>query len=624
MTSATLPTPTEAAPSSASSPGPLQIYFTRLISGAPARWNLTTVGGLSTLILIWAALLHATWATWGSLTVDSGHEMYIPTVLAEGKMLYRDVWFMYGPLAPYFNSFLFRVFGAHLNVLYWAGSLSALGSAVFLYLTGMRLSSWLAGFTAGTVLLLEAFHPTFFCFPLPYSFSAVYGCLTACIFLWLVVTVSACKGWGWMFGAGMAAAAALLLKLEFGTACYATLALLIVARGFQRCSWRSILRDSIAILPGILICAVVIRWMISIAGVNFILQENFMSWPTSYFMRTYGKFWLAQTGFSLSLPAFAEAAKQALIFLGFWQGAHLLLTWKRPRRGSILLRVVLFLAALAYLVIYVPGGDVSHALLFPKEMVLYVTLAGLAALFYFWRQREIARASALILVLIFSGLLAFRILLRMAPWDYAIYYNGPVVLSFLLLLRPFIPEFGNSRRSFFVAEMLVCLGCLAAPGLYARRVASETAGWVPLTTERGTIIVKKSLADQYRVAIQFMKEKNAQGEAVLSVTEDTSLYFLSGTHCPTRVFAFNPGMLVPGKMTAEVINELERNNVRYLIWSNRIYPEYGALRFGVDFDRPMGNYLMSHYHRARPLVATPVSLGDWNAYVWERNVEAHP
>ena len=54
-------------------------------------------------------------------------------LLAEGKTLYRDVWFMYGPASPYFNSYLFRVFGIHLNVLYWAGSLGALGSAIFLY-----------------------------------------------------------------------------------------------------------------------------------------------------------------------------------------------------------------------------------------------------------------------------------------------------------------------------------------------------------------------------------------------------------------------------------------------------------------------------------------------------------
>ena len=71
--------------------------------------------------------------------------MYVPVALSEGKMLYRDVSYVYTPAAPYLNSFLFRLFGVHLNVLYWAGSLSALGSAIFLYLTGMRLGSWVIG-----------------------------------------------------------------------------------------------------------------------------------------------------------------------------------------------------------------------------------------------------------------------------------------------------------------------------------------------------------------------------------------------------------------------------------------------------------------------------------------------
>jgi hypothetical protein len=599
-------------------------YFSRLASGEPVRWNLTAIGALLTLIVIWAASLHATWATWGSLTVDSGHEMYVPTVLSEGKMLYRDVWFMYGPLAPYLNSFLFRLFGVHLNVLYWAGSLSALGAAIFLYLTGMRLSSWLAGWSAGAVLLLEAVHPSIFCFPLPYSYSAVYACLTACAFLWLVVAASASKAWGWMLGAGMAAATALLLKLEFGVACYCTLALLILARSIQQRSWRTIPRDVIAILPGVVLCAVVIRWMISIAGVNFILQENFMSWPTSYFMKTYGKFWLAHTGFTLSLPAFTEAVKHTLVLLGFWQGWHLILSWKRDKGSSVFLRAVFFLAAVVYMFIFVPTHERLQTIFFPKEMDLYVTVAAMGALLYFWRQSRFKDAPGLILLLIFSSLLAFRILLNTTPWDYAIYYNGPVVLCFLLLLRPLIAWGGSSRRGIFLAELLVFLACVAVPARYTRTVVSETADWVPLTTERGTIIVKKGLAEQYREGIRFMKEKNAQGEAVLSVPEDTSLYFLSETHCPTRVFAFDPGIVVPGKMTGEVINEIERNNVRYLIWSNRIYPEYNAPRFGVDFDQPLGNYLKSHYHRSRPLVPAVASMWEWNAFVWERNEEFHP
>jgi len=152
MATSTLPVKVVEVRSAARAADLFDQYFSRLTSGPPARWNLTTAGGLLALIIIWAASLYSTWATWGSLTVDCGREMYNAAVLSEGKMLYRDVWFLNGPAAPYLNSFLFRLFGVHLNVLYWAGSLSALGSAIFLYLTGMRLSSWLAGFSAGAVL----------------------------------------------------------------------------------------------------------------------------------------------------------------------------------------------------------------------------------------------------------------------------------------------------------------------------------------------------------------------------------------------------------------------------------------------------------------------------------------
>src|SRR5689334_16651653 len=71
--------------------------------GPPAAWNRTTYIGLLSLTGLWAVKMYLTWAAWGNLTIDSGHEMYIPALLAQGKLLYRDVWFMYGPAAPYFN-----------------------------------------------------------------------------------------------------------------------------------------------------------------------------------------------------------------------------------------------------------------------------------------------------------------------------------------------------------------------------------------------------------------------------------------------------------------------------------------------------------------------------------------
>jgi hypothetical protein len=66
-------------------------------------------------------------------------------------------------------------------------------------------------------------------------------------------------------------------------------------------------------------------------------------------------------------------------------------------------------------------------------------------------------------------------------------------------------------------------------------------------------------------------------------------------------------------MTVETIREIEQKPVRYLI-----FPEYGVLRLGTDFDQTMGSYLTAHDRRAKVLAPNYVGLGEWNAYVWER------
>jgi hypothetical protein len=68
-------------------------------------------------------------------------------------------------------------------------------------------------------------------------------------------------------------------------------------------------------------------------------------------------------------------------------------------------------------------------------------------------------------------------------------------------------------------------------------------------------------------------------------------------------------MVTTTKMTDELIQQIEQKKVRYLIWSNRLFPEYNVLRFGVDFDQTLGNYLFSHYHRVAPV--TPTSPHYW-------------
>lgn len=588
-------------------------------------WDPSTICALLGLALFWIVKVYSTWAAWGDLTIDSGHEMYVPALLAQGKLLYRDAWFMYGPVAPYFNSYLFRLFGTHLNVLYWAGSLSALGSAIFLYLSGKQLSSSLVGWTAGAVLLAEGFQPSLFCFPLPYSFAAVYGCLAGCLFLWLIVNASLTERVYWMPVLGLTAALALLLKPEFGVASYLTLTVLIGVRGFQQRSLKLIAKDILWILPGIALCSIVVLWMISIGGVEFITQENVVSWPTSYFMRTYGKMWLESNGFTLTFDAFLGAINRSIPILGIVVLGFCYVRLKGTSQKIAIFRGIVILAFVALvtslwmgLLPAFPRGSILRAIFFPQDMVLYVSVASLIYWARFVRGHE-GRSPAIVLVFTFATLLAFRILMGTYPEGYSIYYNGPVVLCFLLLWTVLIPPAFRTRMPTLLGTLVVCSGCLLVTVTSARAAEKRAAKYVPFVTDKGTIRVSKNKAEQYSLAIQFMKERAAVGDSVLSVPEDTSLYFLAGVPSPIRLYSFTPGVLVPGKMTQDTIRELERKRIRYLLWSNRIFPEFGTPIFGKDFDQEVGEYFRSHYRPVQRLVPySPGVVWDWSAVIWER------
>src|SRR5688572_6654889 len=89
---------------------------------------MTSVAGLKTrlrpqyfIVLTFAVMLIASWQRWTSLIVDIGRETDLPFRILNGEMLYRDVHYIYPPLSPYFNAFLFKVFGEHLDTLSYSG-----------------------------------------------------------------------------------------------------------------------------------------------------------------------------------------------------------------------------------------------------------------------------------------------------------------------------------------------------------------------------------------------------------------------------------------------------------------------------------------------------------------------
>jgi hypothetical protein len=129
------------------------------------------------LLAVFTLLVTITWQKWGSLFVDCGREMFIPSAIAQGKRLYFDLWYPYGPLVPYWHAILFRIFGAHLEILYAAGlTIIATLTLVLYSLSRLFLPvswSFLSSFTfLGVALQLSIFN-----YALPYSYPGAYSVL---------------------------------------------------------------------------------------------------------------------------------------------------------------------------------------------------------------------------------------------------------------------------------------------------------------------------------------------------------------------------------------------------------------------------------------------------------------
>ena len=594
----------------------------------PVPWNSKTAAAFLSLVCIWGALFALTWAHWGSLTVDCGREMYVPAELASGRTLYADLWYPYTPGAPYLNSFLFRVFGVHLNTLYWAGALAALGSACFLFLTGLQFGYLAAAWTAGAVLLMQSFGGNIHSFPLPYSFGTVYGFFSVCICLWLMMRAVPSSNPGWMLAAGLAAAVALLMKQEMGGPCFAALALLVAMRGIREQSFRVIARDLLALLPGAALSAAVIVWMFALRGTEFLTQENLLTWPTAYFMKRYGEVWLALTGLSLDRAVAMKSLFSLLVSAVLW----LALRWILVRFGGrqwLFWAGFLGLAAVVALALYPSNGSesvgvarLSHWLVLPPAAPFYVAILTLPAVWLWWRSRFDFGAARVVVLFFLSAGVGARILLRMVPIYYPIFYDGAVVLCIMLVIAWLVDvrmahqtrtEVRNTRAT----ALLPYIATLAVVAIVAFPMYRKALDEVPLATARGVIYTSPQQAAAYRSLLDFIADHRRADESFLSVPEDVSIYFLAGIQCPLRVYLFTPGVVAPGKMTEETLQEIRQKQVRYVIWSNRMFPEYGTAEFGVDFNQPIGQYLKSAY---RPLqtIGEDGGTDTWSAVIWER------
>jgi hypothetical protein len=149
------------------------------------------VGSWAVLLLhalVFAGLAWWSWLKWPDPLIDFGRELYVPWQITTGKVLYRDIASLFGPLSPYVNALWMRLFGASLmtlvvcNLVIFTAVLT--GIYRLLLLSSDRLTASVATLAA---LVLSGFLQlgpvANYNFVTPYSHEATHGFALAVVVL---------------------------------------------------------------------------------------------------------------------------------------------------------------------------------------------------------------------------------------------------------------------------------------------------------------------------------------------------------------------------------------------------------------------------------------------------------
>ena len=280
------------------------------------------------IIAVFAFFAWMTWAHWGDVRIDCGREMYVPQELARGRMLYRDLWYPYGPVAPYWNALLFRIFSPSLYVLYASGLSITLAFALMLFVISKCFVIPFVAFVTSFCFLVQAFHSDLFNYILPYSYGATLGSLFGLLFLYFLLRDIRTAPGPNLLIAGLWSGLTLLTKSEYGVACYVTLIFYLVCRLWVHRSWRALLAHLKTVATGLIFPIAGYGWFIWKLSLDFFIKDSFS--------REFYVQWSHQQGLrfvpSEVLGLILGMAVALILWLGLlWLLRHLdLSSWQRP------------------------------------------------------------------------------------------------------------------------------------------------------------------------------------------------------------------------------------------------------------------------------------------------------
>ncbi len=557
---------------------------------------------LLALAALFAFMLIGTWQRWTQPIVDHGREMNLPARILAGEQLYVDVQFLYGPFAPYFNAFLYRVFGIDQTVLKTAGAISGVLILLMIYrLSRQLMKAHQAMLVTGLVLVVCAIKSTAN-YISPYAYAALYGLLFALASLVCTTSYLRDKRLSRLIGAGACAGFAVITKPETALAALAAAAIAITIRSIseRRILWRDAVFFA---LPVIAIVAAVYGFILTRVPWRTLIEDNhilFSNMPPQliYFNRFISglsewpkSLWYTATG----LGVFA-------VWIGLSALIGGLISYRkhdgwRVATGRGLLLIILGLAWWK-VVLEIFRVHIDATPLTSMPIVLAAAIIILSwRLARAWRKKQEIpiEEGMLLVVFVFALISTLRVILNVAAnGPYAPFFLPVVIVACLYLLFrtfprmlvPSKPVRENVRLAAMALIGLMIIG-VGINSIYRLR----TRNTYGVGTVRGSFITEPPYGQPIAAALRFVEERTRPDDFLLTLPQATAINFLTGRRQPFREEIIHPGFL----SDEEGIRRLEAQRVPMILVVNLLTPEFRDVVFGTDYNPGLMRWIENNY-----------------------------
>lgn len=594
-------------------------------------WNKEWISS-GLIITSFVYLLCLSWGKWGDLIVDTGREMYVPEVLSNGGMLYRDVFYLYGPFSPYFHAMLFKVFGVHLNSLILSGVLTA-GLAVFLVyrISRMFLNIFFSTLTSLTFLFVYAFgHYLFLAnynFIIPYSYPAIHAMVFSLAALYWFFLFIDRKCAGYIAACGVCIFLTLITRVEMGLMlAVAVAAGAVVIKCVQKSpDFRGVYFAFLFVFP-FLVAGFVYSILFSAAGDIIFQSKLFAFASTNTLMDNPFTAWLSGT--DESWKNFLIMAKSMFLYivLGSWflLGGFLLeiagtVKDLNKQRMAWAFIGVAFLGAASLFVKFFFPFDIQY-----RSVPLMLVFALLTAVLRIRKSDERAEAVKMFVLALFALFVLLRIMLNVHPMHYGFSLLVPGLIMYHVVLFRIVPHYVSKKlmRLGLLVGFVCVVGILGFQHIGKSRMVYQHRV-VQIGSSRGSVYVfrdEKSLGCGQ--LMQYLVQETRPDSSVVVLPEGLTINFLTQRRNPLYYYSYMPPDFSQKGIEEDVIQDLRRNHVDYIVLLSRSLNEYQMRVFGTDYAKKLWQYIQEFYELDQQFGPFPYTSPHFGVAVFRRKIES--